>query len=66
MKQLNNNTFRKNSWNRYWKKLCFIKEHPGKTFWSRHWRYLFLSCQEQTPIGEGREASLNKVLGGLQ
>ena len=36
MKQLNNNTFKKNSYNCYWKKLCFIEEHLGKNSWSHH------------------------------
>ena len=30
MKQLNNNTFRKNSWSRHWEKLCFLKNTPKK------------------------------------
>ena len=25
MKQLNNNTFGKNSWSRHWEKLCFLR-----------------------------------------
>ena len=30
MKQLNNNTFGKNSWNRHWKKLYFLRNTLGK------------------------------------
>ena len=30
MKQLNNNTFGKNSWNCHWEKLCFLRNTLGK------------------------------------
>ena len=30
MKQLNNNTFGKNSWSHHWEKLCFLRNTLGK------------------------------------
>ena len=36
MKQLNNNTFGKNSWSRHWEKLCFLRNTLEKNFWSCH------------------------------
>ena len=48
MKQLNNNTFGKNSWRRYWEKLCFLRNTlekiPGVAT-NHHNIYIYISIQ---------------------